>query len=57
MAFASLLDTAAGADAANAESLSTTALVAGGWCLVVVVFATVGTIRRSLRGPPTAQVS
>jgi putative ABC transport system permease protein len=44
MAFASLLDTAAGADDASAESLSTTASVAGGWCLVIVVFAVTSTL-------------
>ncbi|MEU7904795.1 ABC transporter permease [Actinoplanes sp. NPDC049118] len=43
-AFASLLDTAAGADDASAESLVTTASVAGGWCLVIVVFAVTSTL-------------
>ncbi|WP_305789033.1 FtsX-like permease family protein [Symbioplanes lichenis] len=48
-AFASLIDTAAGADAASAESLITTASVAGGWCLVIVVFAVTSTLGLSVR--------
>ncbi|GAA2508540.1 FtsX-like permease family protein [Winogradskya humida] len=49
MAFASLLDTAAGADEASAESLGTTASVAGGWCLVIVVFAVTSTLSLAVR--------
>ncbi|WP_306214946.1 FtsX-like permease family protein [Actinoplanes sp. RD1] len=48
-AFAALLDTAQGADAASAESLVTTASVAGGWCLVIVVFAVTATMSLSVR--------
>nr|BFE71093.1 ABC transporter permease [Actinoplanes digitatis] len=44
MAFAAMVDTAAGADAASAESLVTTASVADGWCLVIVVFAVTSTL-------------
>jgi putative ABC transport system permease protein len=49
MTFAAMLDTAAGADAASAESLSTTAAVAGGWCLVIVVFAVTSTLSLAVR--------
>lgn len=49
MAFASLLDTAAGADPVSAESLSTTASIGGGWCLVIVVFAVTSTLSLSIR--------
>lgn len=49
MTFASLLDTSAGADAASAESLSTTAAVAGGWCLVIVIFAVTSTLSLAVR--------
>ena len=49
MAFASLLDTAAGADTASVESLVTTASVAGGWCLVIVAFAVTSTLGLAVR--------
>ncbi|MFI5890659.1 FtsX-like permease family protein [Actinoplanes sp. NPDC051513] len=49
MAFASLLDTAQAADAASAESLSTTASVGGGWCLVIVAFAVTSTLSLAVR--------
>jgi putative ABC transport system permease protein len=51
MTFASMLDTAAGpgVDAASSESLSTTAGVAGGWCLVIVVFAVTSTLSLAVR--------
>jgi putative ABC transport system permease protein len=50
MAFASLLDTAANVDAASGnESLSTTASVGGGWCLVIVVFAVTSTLSLAIR--------
>ena len=49
MAFASLLDTAAGADAASNESLTTTASVGGGWCLIIVAFAVTSTLSLAVR--------
>jgi putative ABC transport system permease protein len=49
MAFASLIDGAAGADTASAESMITTAGVGGGWCLVIVVFAVTSTLSLSIR--------
>ncbi|MEU4242327.1 FtsX-like permease family protein [Actinoplanes sp. NPDC026619] len=49
MAFASLIDTAAGADPGSADSLSTTAGVGGGWCLVIVAFAVTSTMSLSVR--------
>jgi len=49
MTFAALLDTAAGADAASADSLSTTAAVAGGWCLIIVIFAVTSTLSLAVR--------
>jgi len=49
MAFASLLDTASGADAASNESLVTTAGVGGGWCLVIVAFAVTSTLTLAVR--------
>lgn len=50
MGFASLLDTAAGVDAASGnESLSTTASVGGGWCLVIVIFAVTSTLTLAIR--------
>ncbi|MCM4076330.1 FtsX-like permease family protein [Paractinoplanes hotanensis] len=49
MAFASLLDTASGADAASNESLVTTASVGGGWCLVIVAFAVTSTLTLAVR--------
>ncbi|WP_433374601.1 FtsX-like permease family protein [Actinoplanes sp. CA-142083] len=49
MAFASLLDTAQAADSASAESLSTTASVGGGWCLVIVAFAVTSTLSLAVR--------
>jgi putative ABC transport system permease protein len=49
MAFASLLDTAAGADPASSESLTTTATVGGGWCLIIVAFAVTSTLSLSVR--------
>jgi putative ABC transport system permease protein len=49
MAFASLLDTAPAADDAGAESLTTTATVGGGWCLIIVAFAVTSTLSLSVR--------
>ena len=51
MTFASLLDTAgaAGVDDRSAEGLVTTASVAGGWCLLIVVFAVGSTMTLSVR--------
>ena len=50
MTFASLLDTAAGTtDAASQEGLITMASVAGGWCLIIVVFAVSSTMALSVR--------
>jgi putative ABC transport system permease protein len=49
MTFASMIDTAAAADPASAESLTTTAAVAGGWCLVIVVFAVTSTLSLAVR--------
>ncbi|MCY1145675.1 ABC transporter permease [Actinoplanes sp. Pm04-4] len=49
MAFASLIDTASGADAASNESLVTTASVGGGWCLVIVAFAVTSTLTLAVR--------
>jgi putative ABC transport system permease protein len=49
MAFASLLDTAAAADATSADSLSTTASVGGGWCLIIVAFAVTSTLSLAVR--------
>ncbi|MFC7534864.1 FtsX-like permease family protein [Actinoplanes sp. GCM10030250] len=49
MGFASLIDTAAGADAAGRESLTTTASVGGGWCLVIVAFAVTSTLSLAVR--------
>ena len=49
MTFASLIDTAGGADATSAESLITTASVAGGWCLLIVIFAVGSTMSLSVR--------
>ncbi|GLW28589.1 FtsX-like permease family protein [Actinoplanes regularis] len=49
MAFASLIDAAAGADPASAESLTTTAGIGGGWCLVIVAFAVTSTLSLSIR--------
>ena len=49
MTFAAMLDTAAGADAASADSLGTTAVVAGGWCLIIVVFAVTSTLSLAVR--------
>lgn len=49
MAFGSLIDTAGGADAASAESLTTTAGIGGGWCLVIVAFAVTSTLSLSIR--------
>ncbi|WP_250031143.1 FtsX-like permease family protein [Paractinoplanes maris] len=50
MAFASLLDTAGGVDAAAGnESLTTTASVGGGWCLIIVVFAVTSTLTLAVR--------
>jgi putative ABC transport system permease protein len=49
MAFASLIDTAADADAASSESLTTTAGVAGGWCLIIVAFAVTSTLSLAVR--------
>jgi putative ABC transport system permease protein len=50
MAFASLLDTAAGpgVDAASGETLVTMTAVAGGWCLLIVVFAVASTLTLSV---------
>ncbi|WP_127502661.1 FtsX-like permease family protein [Actinoplanes solisilvae] len=49
MAFASLIDTASGVDAASNESLITTAGVGGGWCLVIVAFAVTSTLTLAVR--------
>jgi putative ABC transport system permease protein len=49
MTFAAMLDTAAGADPVSAESLSTTAAVAGGWCLIIVIFAVTSTLSLAVR--------
>jgi putative ABC transport system permease protein len=49
MAFASLLDTASGMDAASSESLSTTGSVGGGWCLIIVAFAVTSTLTLAVR--------
>ncbi|MBG0562491.1 FtsX-like permease family protein [Actinoplanes aureus] len=49
MAFASLIDTAADADPASSESLTTTAGVAGGWCLIIVAFAVTSTLSLAVR--------
>ncbi|GAA3938168.1 FtsX-like permease family protein [Actinoplanes auranticolor] len=49
MTFAAMLDTAAGADTVSAESLSTTAAVAGGWCLIIVIFAVTSTLSLAVR--------
>jgi putative ABC transport system permease protein len=51
MTFASMIDTAGGAevDAASSESLITMASVAGGWCLLIVVFAVSSTMTLSVR--------
>ncbi|GAA0449666.1 transporter [Paractinoplanes deccanensis] len=43
MAFASLMDTG------DTESLTTTAVVGGGWCLVIVAFAVTSTLSLSVR--------
>jgi putative ABC transport system permease protein len=51
MTFASLLDTAGGpgVDVGSAESLGITASVAGGWCLLIVIFAVGSTMTLSVR--------
>ncbi len=49
MTFAAMVDTAADADAASAESLTTTAAVAGGWCLIIVIFAVASTLSLAVR--------
>ncbi len=49
MAFASLYDTAAGADPTSSESLTTTGGVGGGWCLVIVAFAVTSTLTLAIR--------
>ncbi len=51
MAFAALLDTAAGAgvDDVSEETLTTMALVVGGWGLVIVLFAVISTMTLSVR--------
>ncbi|GAB2621996.1 transporter [Paractinoplanes abujensis] len=50
MAFASLLDTASGVPTADGnESLVTTAMVGGGWCLVIVAFAVTSTLSLAVR--------
>jgi putative ABC transport system permease protein len=50
MAFASLVDTAAaGSDPASADSLTTTAGVGGGWCLIIVGFAVTSTLTLAVR--------
>jgi putative ABC transport system permease protein len=49
MAFASLFDTAAGSDPTSNESLTTTASVGGGWCLVIVIFAVTSTLALAVR--------
>lgn len=51
MTFASLLDTAGGpgVDDTSTENLATTASVAGGWCLLIVIFAVASTMTLSVR--------
>jgi putative ABC transport system permease protein len=51
ISFASMIDTAGGAgvDEASSESLLTMASVAGGWCLLIVVFAVGSTMTLSVR--------
>lgn len=51
MAFASMLDTSTGegVDALSEETLITMASVAGGWCLLIVLFAVVSTLTLSVR--------
>jgi putative ABC transport system permease protein len=51
MTFASLIDTAGGpgVDPTSEENLITTASVAGGWCLLIVVFAVSSTMSLSVR--------
>jgi putative ABC transport system permease protein len=49
MAFASLLDTAARADPVSSESLTTTATIGGGWCLIIVAFAVTSTLSLAVR--------
>ncbi|CAM3424469.1 FtsX-like permease family protein [Kibdelosporangium persicum] len=49
MTFASLLDTAAAADPATAETLTIMAGVVGGWGLVIVTFATASTLALLVR--------
>jgi putative ABC transport system permease protein len=51
MTFASMIDTAGGpgVDAVSEESLITMASVAGGWCLLIVVFAVASTMTLSVR--------
>ncbi|MBL7258651.1 FtsX-like permease family protein [Paractinoplanes lichenicola] len=50
MAFAALLDTASGLSAAEGnDSLVTTAMVGGGWCLVIVAFAVTSTLSLAVR--------
>ena len=51
MTFASMIDTAGGpgVDDASSESLITMASVAGGWCLLIVVFAVGSTMTLSVR--------
>jgi putative ABC transport system permease protein len=51
MTFASMIDTAGrpDVDAAGRENLVTTASVAGGWCLLIVVFAVSSTMTLSVR--------
>jgi putative ABC transport system permease protein len=50
MAFASLLDTAAATtDTVSGDSLSTTAGVGGGWCLIIVAFAVTSTLSLAVR--------
>ena len=49
MTFAAMHDTAAGADATSAESLTTMAAVAGGWCLIIVIFAVTSTLSLAVR--------
>src|ERR1700761_1268653 len=46
MAFGSLVDTAGGSDS---DSLTTTAYVGGGWCLVIVAFAVTSTLSLAVR--------
>ncbi|WP_229075376.1 FtsX-like permease family protein [Actinoplanes sp. DH11] len=49
MGFGSLLDTAGHLDPAGAESLTVTASVGGGWCLVIVAFAVTSTLSLAVR--------